>query len=167
VAGAGGGIVGYSGKADAISTTIAVASSTVANNRAAQGGGLVGYDFEPDLKGSILAHNHAGSGPDCYGTLQSGGYNVLGNTANCRLFNGGGSDRAGTPTAPLDPHLGPLQDNGGFAPTLALRAGSPAINAVPRAACTDMDGRPLATDQRGTPRPDRSSGRCDSGAVQR
>jgi parallel beta-helix repeat protein len=166
VAGAGGGIVGYSGKADSAVAKIAVASSTVADNQATQGGGLVGYDFEPTIKSSILAHNHAGSGPDCYGTLQSGGYNVLGNTANCGLFNGDGSDRVGTPAAPLDPHLGPLQDNGGFAPTLALQAGSPAINTVPRADCTDMEGRPLTTDQRGTPRPDRSSGRCDSGAVE-
>jgi hypothetical protein len=34
----------------------------------------------------------------------------------------------GTAANPLDPHLGPLQDNGGPTPTLALLPGSPALD---------------------------------------
>jgi hypothetical protein len=48
----------------------------------------------------------------------------------------------GTRAAPVDPKLGPLQDNGGPTQTMALLPGSPAINAG-----SNPDG--LATDQRG------------------
>ena len=50
--------------------------------------------------------------------------------------------------APLtgDPLLGPLQDNGGLSPTMALQPGSPAIDAGSNAAAA---GRGLTTDQRG------------------
>jgi hypothetical protein len=55
----------------------------------------------------------------------------------------------GTYDAPLDPMLAPLGDNGGPTRTLALRAGSPAINAGNNAIAVDPDGDPLLFDQRG------------------
>ena len=57
--------------------------------------------------------------------------------------------------APIDPRLGPLQDNGGPTPTHALLLGSPAIDAS--SACP-------ATDQRGVTRPQGAG--CDIGAFE-
>src|SRR5262249_34416803 len=48
--------------------------------------------------------------------------------------------------------LGPLQNNGGPTETHALSPGSPAIDAG-ETVCTDDNGAPLTTDQRGMPRP--------------
>jgi len=53
----------------------------------------------------------------------------------------------------LDGTLGTLSDNGGSTETVALLAGSPAIDVVPAADCP-------ATDQRGAPR----TAPCDIGA---
>jgi cysteine-rich repeat protein len=71
----------------------------------------------------------------------------------------------------VDPLLGPLQDNGGETPTHGLGAASPALDAIPLAACTyDHDADPatptvpLANDQRGLPRP--VGPRCDIGAFE-
>jgi hypothetical protein len=57
-----------------------------------------------------------------------------------------------------DPLLGPLQNNGGPTPTMALGAGSPAIDVV-SSGC-------LSTDQRGDPRPDNGESVCDIGAFE-
>ena len=61
----------------------------------------------------------------------------------------------------IDPLLGPLQDNGGPTFTRALLPGSPAIDA---GSCTDADGNPVATDQRGIIRPQGTA--CDIGAYE-
>jgi hypothetical protein len=64
--------------------------------------------------------------------------------------------------------LGPLVDNGGPTPTHALLPGSVAIDAA--ADCTDLDGEPIDTDQRGVARPadgDRDgTAACDIGAFE-
>ena len=71
--------------------------------------------------------------------------------------------------APIpDPKLGPLQNNGGPTQTMALLAGSPAIDTGNPAGCTDGKGHLLITDQRGLPRPDtEDSHGCDMGAYER
>lgn len=61
-------------------------------------------------------------------------------------------DRAGT-----NPLLGPLAGNGGPTQTMALQAGSPAIDGGDGAGCP-------ATDQRGVPRPGGAA--CDVGAFE-
>jgi len=81
------------------------------------------------------------------GPINDGGNNLTWPGTTCTGIN-------------ADPLLGPLQDNGGPTPTMALGAGSVAIDAVPAGnlACP-------ATDQRGVFRPQGPS--CDIGAFER
>jgi len=84
------------------------------------------------------------------GSITSGGYNLIGDST-------GDSTNTGIPVIyqPTDildtpPLLGALQMNGGSMPTLALLAGSPAINAGDNTkAINPRDNFPLTTDQRG------------------
>ena len=59
--------------------------------------------------------------------MSSNGYNLIGNRGN--LVFGGPADQAGDAATPINPMLGPLQNNGGPTPTHALIAGSPAFDA--------------------------------------
>jgi hypothetical protein len=111
-----------------------IRSSTIAHNSASGdfgvGGGINGF-AATRTDSSIIALNTATTGgPDYFtnrGTLQSTGYNIIGNNAGA-VINSQPTDQIGTPTAPIDPFLGPLADNGGPTLTLALQPGSPAIN---------------------------------------
>jgi hypothetical protein len=93
------------------------------------------------LRNTLIAGNVSGGvGPDVYGTVISLGYNLVGASVDSQGW--GATDVTGT-SSPIDPRLGPLQDNGGPTPTHALLFGSPAIN----------HGDPAlqhALDQRGT-----------------
>ena len=106
---------------------------------------------------TIVAGNTALAGPDVHGTVNSGGYNLIGDGTDSSGFSGTG-DQVGTALALIDPRLGPLADNGGPTRTHALRPGSPALDAIPAEDCA------VATDQRGIARP-RGSG-CDIGAFE-
>lgn len=113
------------------------------------GGGLHVSGGAATLQNTLLAAN-SGSAPDCSGTLNSQGHNLIGNLAGCTLAGAGGGDLTGAA-----PGLGQLQDNGGQTWTLAL---------APCSAAVDM-GKPLScpsTDQRGMPR----QGPCDIGAYE-
>ena len=76
----------------------------------------------------------------------------------------------GTSQVGLDPKG--LQSNGGPTQTIALETGSPAIDAIPQASCTDQASptpNRLTTDQRGMPRPDPIdgfNGPCDIGTYE-
>ncbi len=96
--------------------------------------------------------------PDCSGSLNSEGYNLIANITGCTISG----DTTGNLTG-VDPILGPLQNNGGSTLTHALLAGSPAINAGNPGGCRDHTGALLGTDQRGFTRP--VSG-CDIGAYE-
>jgi len=80
---------------------------------------------------------------DVYGELDPGGdYNLIGDgTGMTGLSNGVNGNLVGSADAPIDPLLGPLQDNGGPTQTHALLAGSPAIDAGNNAYATDWDQR--------------------------
>jgi len=157
--------------------TVASYNSTISGNSAVNGGGVsVGGGVTTNLANTIVAGNTNpaapnASGPDCQGTLTSQGYNLLGNNSGCTLVNAAGAgapgDQIGTPSQPIDPLLGPLQDNGGRTLTQALLPGSPAIDAGNPSGCRDGQQNLLTTDQRGQPRPDPISGLCDSGAFER
>jgi CSLREA domain-containing protein len=82
---------------------------------------------------------------------------------NGSKLNDGGHDlasgAAGCPGAAGDPKLGPLADNGGATTTMALGAGSAALDKVPASAASCP-----STDQRGIARPQFAA--CDIGAFE-
>jgi hypothetical protein len=136
-------------------------------NRTGDGGGVAATTLS--VRNSIIAGNTDASPPpaavtpDCSATVNSQGYNFIGNDTGCTVAVGPG-DKIGTGAAPIDPGLGLLANNGGPTPTHALLATSPArIGGSPTApggpgdACT-------ARDQRGVPRP--QGARCDVGAYE-
>ncbi|MEW5985921.1 MAG: choice-of-anchor Q domain-containing protein, partial [Chloroflexota bacterium] len=79
-------------------------------------------------------------------------------------------DQIGTSSSPIDPLLGPLQDNGGPTFTHTLLSGSPAIDMGHPAGCTDQRQNVLTVDQRGETRPADGDGNgtatCDVGAFE-
>ncbi len=143
-----------------------IVNSTIAGNVVAQGAGGILSDGNLALANSILAGNLvATAANDCVGSVTSRGYTLLGTTDRCALTAATG-DVIGA-----NPLLGPLAANGGPTPTMALLAGSPAIDAGNPAATSDADPpAPPAlvpcrtTDQRGVARP--QGARCDIGAFE-
>ncbi len=137
--------------------TLTISNGTVSGNSATSGGGIYNTATST-LQNTIVANSS--SGGNCSGTVTSNGYN-LSSDGSCN-FNGPG-DLNNT-----DPMLGPLQNNGGPTPTMALPSRSPAIDAGNPAGCVDWLGQLLKTDQRGAPRPDKEdTGGCDIGAYER
>lgn len=143
--------------------TLVLNNATIVGNSAASGGGLY-TDFETYFGNSLLAGNAAASGPDCFyfaGLFVANGPNLVENPAAC-TFTGDVQDALNQ-----NPSLAAeLADNGGPAIgrdgaqvqlTLALQAGSPALDAGDDASC-----RP--SDQRGVPRPQGAA--CDLGAFE-
>ena len=129
------------------------------NAGAEDGAGLVDTGGGITTSNTISTGNIVGtgsSGADCFGTVTSQGYNLIGSTADCTFIPGPGDILA------ADPKLGPLADNGGPHPTHALGKGSPAIDAGNPAIARVEDGPACeSTDQRGVPRK-----KCDIGAYE-
>jgi hypothetical protein len=148
----GGGIANWGG-------LLAVANTTVSGNA---GGGIA--DNTPDgsddirLKSTLLAGNTGGNciSPNIYAGDQ--GYN-LSDDGSCNFSQP--SDMSNTP-AGLDPKG--LGNNGGPTESIALLSTSPAVDAIPVANCTDTNGNPVTTDQRGVSRPQGKA--CDIGAYE-
>ena len=124
-------------------------------------GGIYNNSASTTIKNSILATSLAGN---CHNT------NPLNPILSAYGISDDNTCGLGTSTAAngqtigdnVDPLLDSngLQDNGGPTKTIALQAGSPAIDAIPIANCP-------ATDQRGFLRPDPSeSTDCDIGAFE-
>jgi hypothetical protein len=155
ISGDGGGIENYYG-------TLIVADSTFSGNFAGIGGGIENYStpFSASIlqiRNTLVAGNSSQTGgPDVDGPLTSLGHNLIG------IGKGGSdyvaTDLVGTATSPINPMLGPLQDNGGPTPTLALLPGSPAIGA---GALTDSEW-----DQRGPGYARTINGMTDIGAYE-
>lgn len=97
----------------------------------------------------------------------------MGDDSDCSITPQPG-DQIGTGANPIDPRLGPLQENGGPTKTHALLFGSPAIDAVSdECGCITIGDSPEAVDQdqRGELRPmdgnmDREA-YCDIGAYEK
>jgi hypothetical protein len=151
----GGGIEFDADATNLVNATVArnvVGGSGGVNSQ--HGGGLNVEGGPVTLKGTIVAlDTSSAAGPDCSGDVASAGHNLVGKTAGC-TFAHLASDKRN-----VNPKLGSLADNGGPTKTLALKVGSPAINAIPAAACA------VSTDQRGVHRP--QGPRCDIGAYER
>jgi hypothetical protein len=145
-------------------STLTVASSTLSGNGAGSGGGAIffqpGGTATATIQNSIVANSPTGNNCNS-STITSLGYN-LSTDYSCRF--GATGDRLSA-----NARLGSLQMNGGPTATLALLAGSPAIDAGNPSGCTDGNGTLLTTDQRGSPRPDAEDNGigCDIGAYER
>jgi len=151
----GGGLYAYA------KTQVAFSGSTITGNAAVKNGGGIFAEIapfigvtQPELRDSILAGNTGSPQRDCTGTVQSDGYNLVGDASDCIDFQSGHHDLSGINGVIIDPKLGPLASNGGPTPTHSLLAGSPALGQS--SSCN-------AADQRGQARP--ASG-CDIGAFQ-
>jgi hypothetical protein len=114
----------------------------------AQGGGIHGATNSCVLRNALLAGGGAGS--NWFGTALVDEGNNLSSDASCPFTAPGSFSNT-------DPLLGPLADNGGPTPTMALLPGSPAMDAGNPAFCS-------ATDQRGAARPQGTA--CDIGAFE-
>jgi hypothetical protein len=163
----GSGLINFGG-------TVVLANATVSGNTTSSGifnqagsmsiynstisantnGGLGYFSGTISLANAILAGN---SGYDCWATVNSQGNNLIQDTANCTIVGVTSSNIIGA-----DPMLDALADNGGPTQTMALLAGSLAINAGNNAICAADPVNNL--DQRGIARP--SGLVCDIGAYE-
>jgi len=119
--------------------------STIASNAAATGGGVFvdsqkmflidSATIAANVGGGLHNENNAvvefsllaaNSGGNCTGSAPAAGAYNLEDADSCGLTL---NDPAMTNIVNTDPLLGPLQDNGGGLPTMALSIGSPAIDA--------------------------------------
>ncbi len=119
------------------------------HNSIGDGGGIYNRSTG-DMKNTLIANNTdlGGEAPDCSGTLNSEGYNLIRNSTGCTINGNLTGNWFG-----VDPLLGPLQNNGGSTETHALLAGSAAIDNGDPAGCLDEANLVLTIDQRGFPRP--------------
>jgi predicted outer membrane repeat protein len=131
-----------------------VSNVTFSNNAATAEGGAFANTSEDGtitVRNSIVVRATGPSGgQNCVGVVVLAGNN-LSDDGSCSMTAG-------------NPRLGALQDNGGFAPTHRLEAGSAAIDAGDPNGCKGGDGQALAADERGAPRPQGT--RCDLGAYE-
>jgi uncharacterized repeat protein (TIGR01451 family) len=158
----GGGVLLAIDPASAEGSEGTIVNSTVAGNSVGTGGvggGLAVYNPEPTIGGSaalsvkntIVAGNTGpGGASDCAPVAMVTSDHNISSDSSC-LFTDAGSKQN------TNPLLAGLANKGGETDTLALQAGSPAIDAGTNAGCP-------ATDQRGVPRPQGSA--CDIGAFE-
>ena len=149
-AAAGGGI-SNDGALQLLFSTVTANTAENAGNTNASGGGVAFAGGGPaTVKNTIIAGN-AGS-PEFADVwvsaglaFDSAGYNLIGVEFGNTGLNQP-TDLKGSVAAPLNPRLGPLQNNGGSTFTHALLAGSPAIDQA--APAKDFASNPIIKDQR-------------------
>jgi hypothetical protein len=160
----GGGIFAFSG---AVMLTNSTVAGNSAQGEAARGGGIFANLGAVTLRSAIVAGNHDNGGsPD----LKPGKgpvsvtSSLIGNNQGTSLTATGltpdaNGDLIGSAGSSINPLLGPLQNNGGPTPTMALLTGSPAI---------DRGANPLdlVADQRGVGFSRQSGGGVDMGAFE-
>ncbi|MBV8359034.1 MAG: right-handed parallel beta-helix repeat-containing protein [Deltaproteobacteria bacterium] len=138
--------------------TLTVTNGTFSGNGAGFGSGI-DNEGKASVKSTIMAAS------SCAGRITDVGYNISDDTT-CRFVKTG-SAKNGDSVNPLLSPAG-LANNGGPTQTIALLDGSPAIDAIPLAACTDQASppNPIITDQRLFPRPDAGETNCNIGAYE-
>jgi hypothetical protein len=144
-----------------------VGHATVTDNQTVGAGGAAGGiwvspgtpPFAAHIGGTIVAGNTSASAPDLGGTYDLLGYDFVGNGDGGTNVGFTTGNLVGTTAAPLDPLLGPLQNNGGTTLTREPLPGSPVINAGDPSFFPPPD-----FDERGAPRV--RDGLVDIGAVE-
>lgn len=123
-----------------------ITNSTITNNSSKGGAsGVFSDNSSTIIRNTIIAGNvNNALIPDVVGAFTSTGYNLIGNIGTVTNFIAPG-DQKGNAAAPLDPRLGPLQNNGGATPTHFPLPESPVLDKGNRFG--------INTDQRGQPRP--------------
>ncbi len=117
----------------------AFTNCTISGNSAHDGGGIYKAHGLLNLRNTIVAGNTADTSPDVDAFLQSLGHNLIGDGHGSSGFVA--SDLVGTSDSPIDPLLGPLQDNGGPTQTMIPLPGSPAVDAGDNANAPAFDQR--------------------------
>jgi CSLREA domain-containing protein len=163
VATTGGGLSSGGGSLTLVNDTISGNSLNVSGN--SKGAGIAYTGKSISLRNTIVAGNIGSQDPDLFSTdgssaVTSNGHNLIGATDGSSGWVP--SDLTGTSAQPLNPLLGPLQDNGGPTQTMALPADSPALDAGD----DSVLGAPLnlTSDERGFPR--KSRNHVDIGAFE-
>lgn len=113
---------------------------TFAGNAAPDASSLWAGSVPVTVQNSVFASG-GGGGAHCFATATAGAGNL--NFADPGGFNSCGP----TVEVTTDPLLGPLADNGGPTPTMALGVGSPAIDAGAAAGSPPVDQRGIARPQ--------------------
>ncbi|HEX7406918.1 MAG TPA: choice-of-anchor Q domain-containing protein [Candidatus Binatia bacterium] len=147
--GHGGGI--YSGYG-----TLTVTNSTFSGNSAVYSGGGIFNDSgtgTATVTNTIVANST--SGGNCDGVVIDGGHNI---------DDDGSCGFSGTSLSKRNPMLAGLANNGGPTQTIAIQAGSPAINAGNETVCAEPPVNKL--DQRGYVRPGDGATSCSIGAYE-
>lgn len=150
----GGGVYAQTTSPAKVELSHASLSANTAVGTPTAAGGNLRPDARVELRSTILTGGVAAAGlENCAPGAVSLGHNLESRTPSQCGFSGALADKIG-----VDPLLGPLQANGGPTPTLALLAGSPAVDGGDGAQCP-------AADQRAVPRPQGPG--CDIGAYER
>jgi hypothetical protein len=145
----GGAIFNFGG-------TVTITNGTLANNNAAFNGSgvLNAQEGTVTIRNTIVSNNPALGSPvtgNCAGGVVDGGKNLQFPDKSC-----------GESITVVDPVLGTLADNGGFAQTHALLDGSPAIDQADSGVCNSDPVNKV--DERTVARPIGSN--CDIGAYE-
>ena len=132
--------------------TTTITQSTFSANGSPFGANIYNYTgFSLTISSSIVAGGVTGSNCGGQAPITDHGYNI---------DTGSSCGFSGTSMNNTQPRLGALAANGGPTQTMALPAGSPAVDAIP----PSTPGCTGSTDQRGTARPQGSG--CDVGAYE-
>jgi len=148
--------------------TVTLTNSTLAQNEATSGGGIAFRDTLT-ITNSLVGGNKLigpGWGSDIYrdsGAVVYARHNVIQNGYASGIVDGVNGNQVG-----VDPLLDSagLRDNGGPTQTIAVMAGSPAINSGSNVLAVDPAGAPLQFDQRGAGFPRVALGTVDVGAFE-
>ncbi|CAA0098855.1 putative outer membrane protein pmp9 [BD1-7 clade bacterium] len=134
---------------------------TFINNSAVGNGGAIYESINSAasvyLKGTILQANTAGIGSNCFGTINSSGYNLIETEESCVVaLNPSDSIAAVTLLEDTDAMTGMA--------TATLPPGDSHINSIPAADCTNVNDEAVSTDQLGNVRPQGAG--CEPGALE-
>jgi probable HAF family extracellular repeat protein/predicted outer membrane repeat protein len=145
--GQGGGLYNQGGTAELVHLTVLDNETGDADG----GGGVFVFGGSVAVRNSVVARNLAGGLPqDVAGTFHgSSTHNFIGNAEGVPSLSTRPGTQSGTNATPIDPMLGPLDDNGGATRTHRVLPASPVTDAGLNIAASDAG---LTTDQRGLPR---------------